>query len=330
MSDVIYLHGDHLGSTNVATDYNGAKTSRQTYYAFGAVRTTEGTLPTDYTFTGQKRDEQAGLNFYNARYYDGALGRFVQPDTIIPNPYNPQALNRYSYVYNNPLRYRDPSGHCPLCVTIAVGTAIDIGIDFIIANATDTDFNFGESLAINGGINIATAGIGGKLSKAGKIGGLAEKYGDNLLRWLTHADDATKVGTKLSKGQLEALLKNGIKNPNSKEAVIGLHKGDRGYTELGRQTARTFLDLDDNVYDRFVAEGYDWWELNKAFLDEQIKAGKTFLLETPYEDVMKLNGGEYFKKEMDYLLDKGYKFNQDGTRLIPGGDVWDISPMWNW
>jgi hypothetical protein len=49
--------------------------------------------------------------YYGARYYDAALGRFVQADTIVPNPANPQDLNRYAYVRNNPLRYTDPSGY---------------------------------------------------------------------------------------------------------------------------------------------------------------------------------------------------------------------------
>ena len=48
--------------------------------------------------------------YYRARHYDPSLGRFVQPDTIVPEPGNPQALNRYSYVGNNPLRYTDPTG----------------------------------------------------------------------------------------------------------------------------------------------------------------------------------------------------------------------------
>ncbi|RMD64559.1 DUF2380 domain-containing protein, partial [Candidatus Parcubacteria bacterium] len=55
-------------------------------------------------------DATIGLYFYRARYYDPALGRFVQPDTIVPNPSNPQDLNRYSYVRNNPVRYTDPTG----------------------------------------------------------------------------------------------------------------------------------------------------------------------------------------------------------------------------
>jgi hypothetical protein len=54
--------------------------------------------------------------YYNARYYDALIGRFAQPDTLIPNVYDPQYLNRYSYVRNNPVRYTDPDGHCgPLC-----------------------------------------------------------------------------------------------------------------------------------------------------------------------------------------------------------------------
>jgi hypothetical protein len=47
---------------------------------------------------------------YRARYYDPALGRFVQADTVVPEPGNPQALNRYAYALNNPLRYTDPTG----------------------------------------------------------------------------------------------------------------------------------------------------------------------------------------------------------------------------
>jgi RHS repeat-associated protein len=81
------------------------------YKAFGETRYTWGTTPTAYKFTGQRLDDATGLYYYGARYYDPALGRFVQADTIVPEPGNPQALNRYSYVLNNPLRYHDPSGH---------------------------------------------------------------------------------------------------------------------------------------------------------------------------------------------------------------------------
>jgi len=111
------------------------------HYAYGNVRTPAppcgGTLPTDYTFTvtrhhaprdsmgimrdgvsEQKHDPStgsggsAGLMYYGARYYDPTLGRFVSADTLVPNAGNPQSLNRYAYVLNNPVKYADPSGHC--------------------------------------------------------------------------------------------------------------------------------------------------------------------------------------------------------------------------
>ncbi|MFC2027117.1 RHS repeat-associated core domain-containing protein [Chloroflexota bacterium] len=77
---------------------------------FGETRSSTGTLDTDKLFTGQRLD-QTGLYFYNARYYDATIGRFISADSIVPEPFNPQSLNRYSYCLNNPLRYIDPSGH---------------------------------------------------------------------------------------------------------------------------------------------------------------------------------------------------------------------------
>jgi RHS repeat-associated protein len=91
---------------------SNGQTITQRYHPWGTIRPgPDNTLPTDYTFTGQKLDESTGLMYYGARYYDAALGRFVQADTIVPNPTNPQDLNRYAYVRNNPLRYADPSGY---------------------------------------------------------------------------------------------------------------------------------------------------------------------------------------------------------------------------
>ncbi len=66
----------------------------------------------DAHMIGQTHDGSTGLMHYNARYYDPQIGRFISADTIIPNPMDPQQLNRYSYVTNNPVLYRDPTGHC--------------------------------------------------------------------------------------------------------------------------------------------------------------------------------------------------------------------------
>jgi RHS repeat-associated protein len=106
-----WLAGDHLGSTAVTAYADGVKGTELRYEAFGETRYAWGDTPTTRRFTGQVEDDTIGLYFYNARYYDAALGRFVQADTVVPGPTDPQAFNRYSYVRNNPLKYVDPSGH---------------------------------------------------------------------------------------------------------------------------------------------------------------------------------------------------------------------------
>jgi RHS repeat-associated protein len=68
--------------------------------------------------------EGFGLMFYNARWYDPALGRFAQADTIIPQHQGVQAWDRFAYTNNNPVRYTDPTGHCiglKTCFLTAIG-----------------------------------------------------------------------------------------------------------------------------------------------------------------------------------------------------------------
>jgi RHS repeat-associated protein len=76
-------------------------------------------------FTGKERDTESGLDYFGARYYASSMGRWMSPDWSAkeePVPYaeidNPQSLNLYSYVYNNPLSKADSDGHCPQCAAL--------------------------------------------------------------------------------------------------------------------------------------------------------------------------------------------------------------------
>ena len=107
-TDLKYIHKDHLSSTSVVTDSNGDKVSAIKYYPYGTTRS--GDVPTDRKFTGQRLDG-TGLYYYNARYYDSVIGRFISADILVQDLASPQTLNRYSYVLNNPLKFIDPTGH---------------------------------------------------------------------------------------------------------------------------------------------------------------------------------------------------------------------------
>jgi len=115
-----------LSSVIAVLDASGNLLSEQRYPStvlraslpFGQVRDDVGTIDeTDFGYTSQRAfDAQntaysLGLMDYRARFYSPLLGRFLQPDTLVPGAGNPQAFNRYSYASNNPLNYNDPSGH---------------------------------------------------------------------------------------------------------------------------------------------------------------------------------------------------------------------------
>jgi len=108
--EVSYYHTNHLGSTDIITDSLGEEVVHYEYAPYGEVVATEGEDATKYKFTGKPLDDETGLYYYGARYYNPFIGRFITPDSIVQAPDNPQTLNRYAYCGNNPVRYIDPKG----------------------------------------------------------------------------------------------------------------------------------------------------------------------------------------------------------------------------
>ncbi len=104
-----FVHGDHIGSASLTTDISGTKVSELRYAPYGETRFSTGDTPTDRRFTGQRQD--GSLYDFGARFFDPQIGRFISADSIVPQPGDPQSLNRYAYGLNNPLRYHDPTGH---------------------------------------------------------------------------------------------------------------------------------------------------------------------------------------------------------------------------
>jgi RHS repeat-associated protein len=106
-----HFYKDHRGSTVAATDPQGTSVWSGRYTSFGALLGESGVRPTPYLFTDHELDGETGLYYFGARYYDPAVGRFTSPDSMVPEPFAPQSLNRYAYVRNDPLSRVDPDGH---------------------------------------------------------------------------------------------------------------------------------------------------------------------------------------------------------------------------
>src|SRR5271165_3812728 len=152
-----YLVADALGSTRLVLNAIGGVQERLDYLPFGeelpvgiggrAAPYSGGVYPSgpdieSEKFTSKERDAETGLDWFESRYYSSAQGRFTSPDEFKggfldaftgqaafaagPLPYadigDPQTLNKYAYVRNNPLRYTDPNGHCveDLCIGEAI------------------------------------------------------------------------------------------------------------------------------------------------------------------------------------------------------------------
>lgn len=120
-----WYHSDHLGSTRLITDSWGQKLQDYDYAPFGLTARSSGSAVNGKLFGGHEQDVDSGLVYMHARYYDASLGRFISPDSLIPDPRNPQAFNRYAFVYNNPISNADPTGHVP--VVAAVLTCASVG-----------------------------------------------------------------------------------------------------------------------------------------------------------------------------------------------------------
>jgi RHS repeat-associated protein len=116
-ANTYFVHSDWLGNERVRSTPTGTIYSSWTSYPFGEGSLTPNPGPTH--FTGKERDTESGNDYFEARYYASSMGRFMSPDWSAkedPVPYaqldDPQSLNLYSYVRNNPLARVDADGHC--------------------------------------------------------------------------------------------------------------------------------------------------------------------------------------------------------------------------
>ncbi|HEX2715232.1 MAG TPA: RHS repeat-associated core domain-containing protein, partial [Candidatus Acidoferrales bacterium] len=107
-----YYQADHL-SPRVTTDSSGGVLGQQGHYPYGESWYAQSTT-TKWLFASYERDSESGNDYAVQRYYANRLGRFMIPDPLMGAASEPQSLNRYSYVADDPINRVDPRGASPL------------------------------------------------------------------------------------------------------------------------------------------------------------------------------------------------------------------------
>jgi len=128
-----YYHSDHLGSSSLITDDGGNLVQHVEYVPFGETFIDErnGSWHTPYLFNAKEQDEETGLHYYGARYYDSRTSVWLSVDPLAERFPN---ISSYVYAADNPIKYVDPDGKCPIIAWI-IKAGANAGAD-MLAQAT--------------------------------------------------------------------------------------------------------------------------------------------------------------------------------------------------
>ncbi len=288
-----YVHTDHLGSTSLLTDATGAEVpgTRLRYFAYGAPRpgtadATHNAFARGYTpatYTGQTRDAGTGLMYYGARWYDPALGRFISPDTIVPNLGDPQSLNRYSYVGNQPLKYTDPTGHEAICTAFGptpIGLLCEVAMGVAKMPAGQQILQQAESLVVQHGAQLtmlaeqASHVVSQQVAKAraSSTGGSSNANPGGL----GPNDPWNRFGELLKQGnsEFEAAVKASTQGSGD-GFIIGPYNtppGTPNYIQEGNRVGARYFDAGRKLWDQLAQKNMAK-EVNREVIRRQMEAG---------------------------------------------------------
>jgi RHS repeat-associated protein len=110
LDNLYYMYNGHADVTSLITA-DGTIAASYYYDAFGTITEQSGDVDNSITYAGYQYDNETGLYYLNARYYDSKIARFLSEDTYRGHASDPLSLNLYTYCANNPIMYWDPTGH---------------------------------------------------------------------------------------------------------------------------------------------------------------------------------------------------------------------------
>jgi RHS repeat-associated protein len=296
------------------------ETGEVRYRAFGATRFTSGTTPTSVRFTGQREE--------------AALGHFLSPDTVVPDPGNALDYHRYAYVRFNPLKYTDPSGHWLETVWDIANIVWDI---HEIRQDPGNLWNWG-ALVVDVGAALlpvvpAGAGMvvhGGKAAKAAvEAASHADEAVDaaRMAGRLGEAVDAITAARRLQEvgvhadeaGDLIKAIAHQSTRGSGERVVIGKWVEGGGYIAEAQKHGGIYFATEPGVWEALGKNPELAWAVNEQFLRSQLEAGvsRIELVGETIEQVEKYAVGTFRWREIQFLKEHAAQY---GYELV--GNIW--------
>jgi RHS repeat-associated protein len=259
---VAYYHQNQHGDITSLRDRNGNVLKSYEYDIWGNILTSSSTqsFENPFTYSGEYWDKFTSLQYLRARWYDPSMGRFISEDTYEGDIKNPLSLNLYTYVENNPLKYKDPSGNVPVIEMGAIEGRVTKKEKNAIAEWSD-QAAYAASLLIYGSLYTppgsqtfeaamdATSGNGGGMYFGGKAGTL--KYLGNK-KWESNAGIIYGLGSAEGNRVRHVLvhsMDSGVEGKSlfnvGKTKVLALI--DESWSK--KDTATTYVNRGNDVYE---------------------------------------------------------------------------------
>lgn len=253
-----YLHRDNIGSIVAITKTDGSVAEKRLFDAWGNLKVlvnTSGQMITDtqqllnYNFlidrgyTGHEHLWKAGLINMNARIYDPILRKFLSADNLVPDPFNTQSYDRYSYVLNNPLLYMDIDGNEPITAfVVAVAIAIAVGVATnIVMNAiagVPVWYGLGKAATTSAIMGAVSFGIGSVASSAAAsfIGKAALQAGMHAVSGgIMSALETGNVGSGFMAAMISSVVASGIQGLGTNFSGSGaMQDANRNYMTFNK------------------------------------------------------------------------------------------------
>ncbi len=226
----------------------------------------------------------------------------------MPDPADPQSLNRYSYVGNRPTVLVDPSGHSA-CALPHPGLAAGCWVIEKIALYGSQIINLIQQLTIAAPqapamVDMATQAGQASPPASSNAGNTADPGGldpnDPLFRRLIEQSGETDPIKAIAKSSIEGPAREGATNGVT---VLGRYPA---YVSTAKDLRANFLNFAEGTWDKLTDA--QRWAVNKQFLDDAIARGDTFRLASQLKQA---EPGTYFRRELDYLFSLGYQLVDD-------------------